>query len=193
MRTRHPYQRPAHRQGFTLIEVLVAMLVVALGMLVMIVMQVNATKLTKTSELRTMGAMLAADLADRMRANPDGAKNHSYRFTTAYPSPYPTAPNFDVTPTCTQTTYACSPAEIAAADMALWRTTVSSALPNGWVRVDDFDTHGNAVELWLIWKEFDEHSGAQSPILDPCPSGSVTVATTDTTTAMRCMYFRVNL
>ncbi|RZK98755.1 MAG: type IV pilus modification protein PilV, partial [Rubrivivax sp.] len=54
--------------GASLIEVLVAILVVSIGILSMVAMQANAVKFSKTSENRAIGALLVNDLADRLRA-----------------------------------------------------------------------------------------------------------------------------
>ena len=58
--------------GVSLIEVLVALLVVSLGILAMSGLLTNSTRYGKTSEFRAVATLLANDIADRMRANKAG-------------------------------------------------------------------------------------------------------------------------
>ena len=70
------------QRGATLIEVLVSILLMALGVLAMAAMQVNAVQYGKTSEFRTVASLLANDLSDRMRANSPAGQSMSG--TTGY-------------------------------------------------------------------------------------------------------------
>jgi type IV pilus assembly protein PilV len=66
------------QQGFTLIEVLVAVLVLALGMLGMAGLQSYAVANTHSAYLRSQATILAYDMVDRMRANRQDAQIGSY-------------------------------------------------------------------------------------------------------------------
>lgn len=59
-----------HQAGVTLIEVLVAMLVLAVGLLGAAALQLNALKYTDSSTMSTQASFIAYDLLDRIRANP---------------------------------------------------------------------------------------------------------------------------
>ncbi|WP_412548645.1 type IV pilus modification protein PilV [Pseudomonas sp. MWU13-2105] len=60
-----------HRQaGVSLIEVLVAMLVLAVGLLGAAALQLNALRYTDSSTTSTQASFIAYDLLDRIRANP---------------------------------------------------------------------------------------------------------------------------
>ncbi|NWB97810.1 type IV pilus modification protein PilV [Pseudomonas gingeri] len=60
-----------HQQvGVTLIEVLVAMLVLAVGLLGAAALQLNALRYTDSSTMSTQASFIAYDLLDRIRANP---------------------------------------------------------------------------------------------------------------------------
>lgn len=62
-------------QGFVLIEVLVALLIFAFGMLGLLAFQANAAKLTTESQFRTDAASLVDELIGQMRvASPDSLK-----------------------------------------------------------------------------------------------------------------------
>lgn len=58
----------AHR-GFSLIEVLVALLIMSIGLLGAAAIQLNALKYTDSSSMRTQASFIAYDMLDRIRAN----------------------------------------------------------------------------------------------------------------------------
>lgn len=185
--------RPIRQCGVSLIEVLVAILVISLGILTMVAMQVNATKFTKTSEIRTMGSMLAADLADRMRANRAGFKANAYAYSEQYPSSGdPTLPRAKTG--CDTMSANCNASDMAAKDQADWFASVSRSLPGGTAWIGRVDA-SLGVDIWLIWKEPAGRDNAER-ITQECPSNLMsTVAANSTATGNlpRCMYFRVNL
>ncbi|WP_277964449.1 type IV pilus modification protein PilV [Pseudomonas sp. RIT-To-2] len=57
------------QRGFSLIEVLVALLILAIGLLGAAAIQVNALKYTDSSAMRTQASFIAYDMLDRIRAN----------------------------------------------------------------------------------------------------------------------------
>lgn len=59
----------SRQQGVTLIEVLVAVLITATGVLGAAAMQLNAVKFNQASTTRSTAVFLANDISDRMRAN----------------------------------------------------------------------------------------------------------------------------
>lgn len=61
----------SRQQGTTLIEVLVALLVLAIGLLGAAALQLNALKYTDSSRLSSQASFIAYDMMDRIRANPD--------------------------------------------------------------------------------------------------------------------------
>ena len=67
--TRRP--RPT-QSGLTLIEVLVTVVILAVGLLGMAAMQLSGIRGANGANYRTQATIYANDLAERMRANPDG-------------------------------------------------------------------------------------------------------------------------
>lgn len=180
-----------HQSGVSLIEVLVAILVIALGILTMLAMQINSTKLTKTSEMRAMGALLVSDLADRMRANRTGFTNNEYAVTESAAAP-------KAITTCTGSKANCTPAEMAQQDLAEWLTNIRFNLPSGTARVSPIDTDAtlgkSGVDVWLIWIEPDEKDAAGTPSPATCPKDlNADFDKSLTAGARRCMYFRINV
>ena len=69
---------PQHQRGTTLIEVLVAILVTAIGVMGAAAAQLNAVKFNQTAKFRSTAVFLANDIADRLRANRTAALNGDY-------------------------------------------------------------------------------------------------------------------
>lgn len=65
-------RRPGRSGGFTLVEVLVALVVLAVGLLGIAGLYVEGLRAGRTSVYRSAAVMLAADMADRIRLNPAG-------------------------------------------------------------------------------------------------------------------------
>jgi type IV pilus assembly protein PilV len=66
------------QRGTTLIEVLVAILVTATGVMGAASMQINSLKFNQTAKFRSSAVFLANDIADRLRANRGQALGGSY-------------------------------------------------------------------------------------------------------------------
>ena len=105
--------------GFTLVEVLVALVVLAVGMLGIAGLYVESLKAGRTSIYRTTAVTLAADMADRIRANP------------AAPASYAGAgPGSDAFG-CVNGIAACNGDEMAQDDWFRWNEAVQARLPQG--------------------------------------------------------------
>ena len=105
------------QQGFTLLEVLIALLVLSIGLLGLAALQTTGLRSNEMASMRTTATMLAYDISDRMRANPQGTTNGEYEKPLSNPVPDCTSAN-------------CSPAELAAFDLSQWKTALAQ-LPGG--------------------------------------------------------------
>jgi type IV pilus modification protein PilV len=65
-------------QGFSLFEVLIALVVLSVGLLGLASLQTNTLKFNQGAYLRTQATNLAYDMADRMRANRAAAIANAY-------------------------------------------------------------------------------------------------------------------
>ncbi len=108
--------------GFTLIEVLVAVLVLAIGLLGIAGLQAAGLQMNNSAYLRSQAAVLTQDLADRVRANTEGYQTGAYDIGD--PS------SVSQTSSCF-TTAGCSSTQLAQSDVARWRAAVQSLLPGG--------------------------------------------------------------
>lgn len=105
--------RPARAQrGFTLVEALVATLVLSIGLLGVAGLQLSALRNNNTAAARAQASYLAYDIVDRMRANRDPAMTG-----LAY--------NIALGAVATATG---TPAE---RDLNAWKTMLAAVLPSG--------------------------------------------------------------
>ena len=137
--------------GFSLVEVLVAMFVVAMGILALAGLLQTATRYSKIGELRSTATLLASDIADRIRANPAAGQlgDTGYgRTAAAFPSPAPPAHA-----ACTSEA-PCGPADLAQADLADWTTRLRATLPKGsaWIQFHASKAPTpDYVDIWVGW------------------------------------------
>jgi len=112
MTTRH--------RGFSLLEVLIALLVFSLGLLGMAGLLIISVKTNHSAYLRTQASFLAQSMADRMRANMPRIWTGDYN-DNGYPG--------STADPCAAGA-ACSRANVAIRDKALWSTQLTDLLPN---------------------------------------------------------------
>jgi type IV pilus assembly protein PilV len=106
--------------GVSLIEVLIAVLIFAVGLIGLAGLLLAATRSNQIAFSRTQLTFLANSMVDRMRANPVGMWQGSYD-NTHYP--------ITGKPPACDATSACSPADVAKRDQIVWSTMLSIFLP----------------------------------------------------------------
>ncbi len=109
-------------RGFSLVEVLVAVLIFSLGLLGLAGLLAVATQSSHTSYLRTQVGFLAEQMANRMRANVHGVWAGNYN-SAAYP--------VSGTPAACDSASGCSPLQLAQRDQILWSRQLQQFLPAG--------------------------------------------------------------
>ena len=106
--------------GFSMVEVLVALVVLAIGLLGIAALYLNSLQSGRTAIYRTQAITLAADLADRIRMNRTAQASYATLFADAEAA----------VATCV-TTGGCSDADLASTDLANWKAQIAQQLPNG--------------------------------------------------------------
>lgn len=135
------------QQGLSLVEVLVALLILTIGLLTMAALHASSLKLTKLNQFRTTASEVAQAFGDSVRANADGALAGGYTYSTAGGGL--NAPGN----TCTNAALTCTPAQIAAVDVFRART-LASALPGGDIFSALNTAAGNnapTLSVWIYW------------------------------------------
>lgn len=110
----------ASQRGFTMIEVLIAILVLSIGLLGLAGLQATGLRNNHQAYQRSIATQQVYDMADRMRANPAGVDAGAYNAISGIPT----------NPGCTGSG-TCSPANIAAYDAAEWNSANAALLPSG--------------------------------------------------------------
>ena len=191
------------QEGASLIEVLVAILLLSFGMLALGAMMTFAVQAPKLSAYRATASNLAASHVERMRANPEGFANN--RYTAALndsswsfvPITTPSSPADCVYPACAEDTLATLDEkatrravrqELPAGDMVMWCST--PAAPTAATACTKA-TQGN---LWIVWQEPSTNSllGASSDYCPPTVTATYTGYPT-TPTPARCLYLRFKI
>ena len=134
-------KRPQQNQyGFSLVEVLIALIILSVGMLGIAGLYVQSMQAGRTSLFRHHAVTLAGDIADRIRANPTAAA--AYEATAG-------ADNG-----CVAGGIDCTPAQMAAQDILLWQEQATDTLPAGNVSIV-FDGSANppTYAITVGWRE----------------------------------------
>lgn len=141
----HSRKRPQELRGFTLVEVLVAVVILSIGVLGAVGMQVSAIRMNKEVRYQATAVSLAKELAEKMRGNKDVAiqvssASNPYLLDLKPADTTPTAPS----PNCSTST--CTAAQIAAWDRYDWILRIRTALPSPRIVVcmdnDPYDASG---------------------------------------------------
>ena len=72
------YLQEKNQHGFTLLEVLIALLVLSIGLLGLAALQTTGLRSNQMATMRTLATQDAYDITDRMRANPKGVTAGEY-------------------------------------------------------------------------------------------------------------------
>lgn len=110
----HRTKKSSFESGFSLIEVLVTMLILSFGLLGVAGLLVGGVSNAAASEAYSKASQLAADMADRIRANSGAALSASSEYNLDYSDSVPTTPN-----------------SIALIDKKIWMEAIAAQLPQG--------------------------------------------------------------
>lgn len=124
MSARTVVRRSSTQAGFTMLEVLVAILVIAIGLLGMAGLQIQSLRQGQSAYQRSVATQLAYDMGDRMRGNIAGVLANGYN-RTGIGTDYATQ-----VANCT-TTAGCVAADLAKNDAYEWQQLVQTLLPGG--------------------------------------------------------------
>lgn len=117
--------RPARRRqrGITLVESLVALLVLSVGMLGIAALFVSSVRYNRTALLRTQAINLVSDMSDRIRANATARAAYDLASYGAAPA------TLDCAPSDSTAGDNCTLDQLAEDDLARWIAAVQAALP----------------------------------------------------------------
>ena len=136
------FETKRKQHGFTLVEAMVALVVLSVGMIGIAALYAQGLSAGRTAQYRTQAVNLAADMADRIRVNRLGLA--AYAGAAANNNCDPAGGGgFD-----------CTPPQMAAHDLFLWNQQVPQVLPNGqWQLQFNPGTLPPSYTLTLQWDE----------------------------------------
>ena len=166
MRHRDTTPRP---RGFSLVEVLVALLVISVGLLGIAKMQALALSNTTSARLRSLAAIQAASLASSMHADRAYWANVTPVTTASASSGVATSSDLNLqaaltaatgfnpaTNYCTQgapnSVAPCQPAQLAAADLQGWAADLNALIPGSTAAIS-CDANPLICTITLGWRE----------------------------------------
>lgn len=150
-------RQPGDQAGFSMIEVMVTLVVVAIGVLGVSKLQAASLSNTQVSRVRSLLSLQAGSLAAAMHANPTywASGKAPASFTVAGTTVTDTGGVLSATPSssCTDTAPACTPEEIAALDVQAWAGNLSTQLPTYSGTVACSTTAPVTCQISLSWSE----------------------------------------
>ena len=155
--------RNLYQQGITLLESLIAIIVIALGVLGILGMQMRTLNNTQNSLYRTQAIRLIDDLSERIAANPNALLNTEEYITTNWGN------NQEFSQNCK--TEKCSNENLAKYDLLQWRNSVKNSLPLGDARTFISDDEASVADnkrqlgVMIAWR-MNENNNSQE-YLDP--------------------------
>ncbi len=114
-----PHSLPALLRGATLLEILISLLIVAIGLLGIVSLQTASLRYSQSAYLRSQATVLANDMLERVLANRQGVVLGAYEGQTGALNSSCGAPT------------GCAAAAMAGNDMAEWQSALQLDLPAG--------------------------------------------------------------
>jgi type IV pilus assembly protein PilV len=176
--------RARRTRGSSLLEVLIAVLILSFGLLGLGGLAAAAQQYVKMAQFQSIGTLMAADLGERMRGNIEGFQRDGYVRTQAY-STTPVS-----IPTC-KVAVACEPGELAAIDLAQWVDELQKRLPGGDAYVQRGTANKLAADIWIVWIDPELASPLKVAESSDCPAGIREGSIAGP--PPRCMYYRISL
>lgn len=128
--------RTAKQTGSSLVEVMVALFVLAIGLLGILAMQSKSMQFNQSAHVYSQAVYLANDIAERIRLNAGQA--------AAYVGDYDGVVQ-DASTTCT--TGACDAGGLVTWDKREWNNLIGNTLPSGKAKITDTGAEAVKIEV----------------------------------------------
>ncbi len=139
-------QRAPGQGGFSMIEVLISLVLIAVAMFGHAGLQLNAMKFAKGGATRMQAVFLSNELAERMEANRAGSVAGNYVIPSVTSTPSTAGGD------CTAAE--CTAAMLASYDLAEWSTRVAAALPGAsWQVLQATGGNPSTYTILVNWEE----------------------------------------
>jgi type IV pilus assembly protein PilV len=135
-------RHPSRNQGFTLLEVLIAVFLIALALLGSAGLQAYSVKVTQGSQFRAQAVVLGMDLAERIEANNAAAVGGSY---------VATLPSSASATDCIASP--CSPGQLAVYDLDQLQQNLERQLPQASATITRTGAGPFVYTIQISWQE----------------------------------------
>ena len=142
-------------RGFTLIEVLIALVILSLGLLGLAGLQIISLKNNQSTYVRGQANLMAMDVIDRIRANPHAQQ--LYLTTVVAASTHSADPPCNQ---CKDSGNLCAPQQIVALDLCDWQAQLSK------LSTDATGAITNSNGVYTISIQWDENRDGAVNALD---------------------------
>jgi type IV pilus assembly protein PilV len=145
------FRKSSSQRGFSFIEALVSLMILAFGILGLAQVQMRMLVQTRSTNARATAVRLISDLSDRIRLNATGAQSAG-----AVKSPYSASTVTDFsTPTepaakCGVMGTSCTPVQRANYDTWAWHQQVATSLMDGQANI--FQISPRQLQIIVAWK-----------------------------------------
>jgi type IV pilus assembly protein PilV len=139
--------------GFSLVEVLIALVVLSVGMLGIAALLLSSLQGSRVALERTQAVTLAADIAERIRSNRAAGNAYDTVDGTVAPA---------INVACEQGGTVCDAATMASNDLKRWQDAIAATLPTatGTVIVEGITTVLNRYTITVSWAQSGEANPA---------------------------------
>lgn len=151
--------------GFTLLEVLIALVVLSVGLLGIAAMMNFSLKANDSAYMRSQATALSYDIVDKMRANETAALDNDYNISIGQSISSP--------PNCVGSANSCTPAQLAQYDVNQWKQLLDSStggMPCGDGSVSLTTSNGYSVVTVTI--QWDDSRAQHDELAGGASSGS---------------------
>lgn len=142
----------AGARGFSLLEVMIALIVLSVGLLGIAGLQTFSLQFNHQSYERTQATVFISEIFDRMMANPAAARAGAYDSV----APADTSSSYSAYGNC-PTTGCASTGELAIYDLFIWKTAIeNSKMSQGTGainRANPADTNSFVYDITISWVE----------------------------------------
>jgi type IV pilus assembly protein PilV len=180
MKTGHHADIAVRQRGSSLVEVLVALLIISIGLMSMARLSATTVGFNKGAQVRLVALSLAAQYAERARLNLYGFDLGNYDI--ALDASVPNAPAADV-----DASDLVAATSVAQADQIEFITRVAAHLPQGRVTVSSTRTPATRdLDIWILWQDVntDQTGTLLAASESQCPAG---------VQGNSCFYIKVSL
>ena len=120
-----------HQKGAGLVEVLATLFILSIGLLGIAGLQAKGIQAGQGASLRTSAILVAEDIASRMKANRVGVYDTNVGTGYYQAGIADTGTDNGCNDTSAAVAVSCTPSQMAAHDIYLWKQNLANVLPNG--------------------------------------------------------------